>query len=373
MALLTISTYLGMPTDCTDLHRLEITVVLCDEQSARNEAYPMNQNKKVSGPKNQNMKKTNSSKTISNRGPKPSTTRKLKYSAGVTGEYLKSLCDPFEHSGVKLGWGTLVPTRVSQSYVRGTTTANADGTCSILAFPDQVLAGWINNGGAAVNFTAGGIAVASSNAAAVNTNFTSGRVVSIGVRSYPVIAATSVPGIVYAGALQDLTQAQAALLTTNDLIAFPTSHMSIGNLGASSTGRPIDSTSFEFFDQVVNAGGFLGTTTVSVPFTIPYQAYSGLPASCVIAYEIVLNFEGIFKLQHGATPLGMGEDTDRTGLLSTQWNSVEQLWSAISPLLPPPGRPFEWAAVLDGQRQSQNLSRGSVSMGFPAPTRLLLR
>jgi hypothetical protein len=56
-----------MPTDCTDLHRLEITVVLCDEQSARNEAYPMNQNKKGSGPKNQKGISKSRNRSVPNR------------------------------------------------------------------------------------------------------------------------------------------------------------------------------------------------------------------------------------------------------------------------------------------------------------------
>lgn len=262
-----------------------------------------------------------------------------------TPEYIASLCDPFEHSGTKLGWGTLIPTRVEQAYLRGTTTANADGTLALAAAPSAKGMLYVGNSGGAAGF---GSNVDASDLTAITGNFTDGRVISLGIRAFPSIAATAAPGYVYAGALPGMTNNTLAACTTADLTAFPTSHMSIGYDGACATGRPVDPSSFLFSPLIVNGSGWPSTTTTVIPFSIPYIAFQGLPAGATVAYEVVLNFEGTTLLAHNATALGMGEDTTGSKTVSDEWSSVEQMWHAVKPALPPPGRPFEWSSVIDG-------------------------
>jgi len=68
----------------------------------------------------------------------------------TTLEYCKSLADPFEFSGPRLGWGCMVPTNVVQAYVRGSTTANADGSVSLMMLPNPSTIVQVANGGLAV-------------------------------------------------------------------------------------------------------------------------------------------------------------------------------------------------------------------------------
>jgi len=272
----------------------------------------------------------------------------------ITTAYISSLVDPFQHPGVKLGWGTMVPTTLAQAYVRGVTTTNGDGSLVLVALPQACS----NNGWGSVSFFANGAAVANATSAvasydatAIAASFSSARVVSIGLRSYPIIAATATPGVVYSGAIPTTTTTILATMSPNDFYAFPTSHMSVGISGGSSTGRPIDVSSFEFKAYAVNADGY-GYSNIeieeNIPFSIPYQAYSGLPASTSVAYEFVMNFEGTEQLKHSAAPLGQGDAGSGDSLLSSVWGSIERMWATVKPALPPSGRPGIQSADQDG-------------------------
>jgi hypothetical protein len=278
---------------------------------------------------------------------------RVKMAAGVmrpaaadptTAEYILSLCDPFEHSGVQLGWGTMVPTTIAQCYLRGTATANADGSLVLAVGPSSDFLIGLWTGGAGVTGPASGVAAFDNTA--ITANFTDARIVSSGIRSYPVIAATSVPGIVYAGALPaplitDLLT--GGTLTPNDFAAFPTSHMSLGVDGASSSGRPIDPTSFILTPGVIGNANY---TAKEFQFSAPYNVYLGLPANAVVAYEVVMNIEGTMKVAHTAGSI-LRNDKSWSKKLSDIWTTAEKMWSTLSRILPPPGRAFEWAAGQD--------------------------
>jgi hypothetical protein len=251
----------------------------------------------------------------------------------------------------------MVQSTIAQAYLRGTTTANSDGTLVLAALP---LVSTITDSTSANTFSlltkwSAGNAVATctgivpTDSAAILANYTDIRPISIGIRSYPVIAATAQPGIVFSGALPPSNVSQLAALTPADFISFPTSHMSPGISGGSSTGRPVDPTSFVFSDD-----GLVSYTTLalssngdySVPFSVPYQVYTGLGTGITVAYEVVYNFEGTVKLQHAAAPLGQSATSDG-GMLSNIWNTVEQLWNGVKDALTPSGRPGVEAAVQD--------------------------
>jgi len=294
-------------------------------------------NRKASKP-TQTLVLSSGNQTTKKPSKKSARSRASSPAGEVTSEYVKSLVDPFEHTGSRLGWGTMLPTSVQQAYIRGTATANADGSLVIAAFPTCT---------GMVGFWTGGAAVAGptsvSNATdltALQANFTEGRVISLGVRSYPIIAATSVPGIVYSGALPCPVWTNLAVggsFTPDDFVTWPTSHMGIGREGACATGRPSDPKSFEF-EPWVTAGfssNYLDPQD-DVPFSIPYNAYEALPASALVAYEVCVNFEGIAKIAHSSAPMGLGEKIGTT--LADAWPSVERMWHAVKSILPPPGR-----------------------------------
>lgn len=252
----------------------------------------------------------------------------------VTQQYLKTLADPFEFAGVPLGFGSLVPTRISTIYLRGSTAANADGSLALAVFPQAYATLQIADGGAAVSFAGSGANVSATDLTAISANYGSGRLVSIGIKAYPNLAATAVPGLVVAGAVpgSDLTLFQA--LTPNDLVSFPTSHVGKGYEGAVACGRPQDTVSFEFYQQVVNATGFL--TTTDFPCSIPYVCFEGIGNATLVYYEVTINIEGIETLQHSAAAMGMGMDNART--LASEWVSLEAMWSSVKVSLPDPGR-----------------------------------
>jgi len=314
--------------------------------------------------KNKQIKKAKNPKASRNgkrKGPGPSSRD---YTA--TEAYVKSLVDPFEYSGGPLGWGTMLPTTVQQAYRRGIATANADGSLVLVCNPSatSTLAFW--TGGAAIAGP-GGVANA-MDLAAITANYTDARVISFGIRSYPIIAATSVPGVVYSGALPcpvwtDLVA--GGTLTPNDFAAFPTSHMSIGRDGACATGRPADPTSFEFEPWVVS--GFSANyqdPSDDIPFSVPYNAYISLPASALVAYEVCVNFEGIAKVATGTSAMGLGQGTASTSTtLADVWGTVERMWGSLKTILPPPGREGSGTASTDAGGTLVRSSGGSTTIG----------
>lgn len=282
--------------------------------------------------------------------------------ANLTKGYFDSLVDPWDNAGVKLGWGTMVTTSITTSYNRGSFTSNADGSCALALMPQNYdpLIYW--NGGSAVASTG---LIGSADQTVLSSQWGAGRVISMGIRAFPDIAATAAPGVVYTGTLQNVYPAQVlANMTVNDFLTFPNTHMGRGYSGASATGRPIDSTSFQFNEAICNLVGL--PATINAPFSIPYVAFVGLPASSVVYYEFIVNIEATPIDVHGfAAAMGIGTSTDEP-TLSGFWPSVERLWSNIAPLLPSSGLIGELAAqgatsMLNSIVHRNNKSRRSRS------------
>jgi hypothetical protein len=138
-------------------------------------------------------------------------------------------------------------------------------------------------------------------------------------------------------------------MTTNDFIALPTSHQSIGVSGVSSTGRPVDPESFIFSSPVVDSLGFTNavSTTKSLPFSVPYVSFIGLPASATVFFEVVLNIEATQVIGHSAQTILPDSDGRPAETVGDFWPVPESFIRALQPYLPHPGRPGESAAVLD--------------------------
>jgi hypothetical protein len=249
----------------------------------------------------------------------------------VTREYIDSLNDPFENEGPKLGWGCLVPTQRVRIYARTTAVANADGTLALLAIPSAKGVLRYANGGAAVATNGSSDSIDLS---AISSNYGSGRVISIGIRAFPSIAATDAPGACYAGALEGMNTTLLQALTPNDLVSFPQSAMVIGDQGATAVGRPQDVNSFAFANEVVDGTGWAGTA--EYPFSIPYLVFAGLPASTPVRYEIVVNIEALAITQHSSAGITTGTESGST--LASAWSSAEQMWNFAKKYLVPVGR-----------------------------------
>jgi len=280
-------------------------------------------------------------------------------SSNLTNEYFQSLINPWEHPGVKLGWGCLVPSTMLTAYLRYPAVCSAGGSLGLAAFPSVV--GSFMYCDETNNFNGGGFQNM-SNYAAIQASASEGRVVSVGIRAFPSVPLTSQPGVIYTGACvaQNLTQFRN--ITLADLVAMPTTHQAIGINGASATGRPIDPSSFTFSPATVI--GYNSFTGNDVPFSVPYIVLTGLPATTVVLVEMVVNIECTAAATHtnllGATP----GDYAPTATLADIWTNVESMYRSAAHLLPPPGRAGEDAATGDSTVLSSLISgagRGLIS------------
>jgi hypothetical protein len=241
--------------------------------------------------------------------------------------YVNSLNDPFEYEGPRLGWGCLVPTTTATAYLRTTVTANADGSLGLIAMPNAKYLLQTNNAGAAVATWSG---TAATDLAACTANFSFGRCISLGIKAFPSIAATVAPGASYAGNIYGQSAAAGvqslASFTPNDLASLPQSQLGIGSNGATSTGRPVDTTSFQFRTETVDNVGYYSTP---IPFALPYIGFTGLPASASVVVEVVMNFEALEANAHASAGLGNGTTVAETA--SSTWASLEQFYAAARP------------------------------------------
>jgi len=257
--------------------------------------------------------------------------------------YFASLVDPFNNQGCPLGWGCMVPSTITTLYVRGVTAAATDGSFAIMALPNNVYIGTVANQTHATSFASTGVTYAATDAAAIAANFAAGRIISIGVKAIPSIAATSAPGASYSGALEGIGYTISQALTPDDLAASPVAIQGLASTGARATGRPMDTNSFAFQSPVTDAVGYTGNTPY--PCSIPFVAFLGLPANAAILYEIVVNIEVLALTKHGTAPMDIN-NSGASETLASYWPSFESLWAKIRPALPAPGKPsLEWSSV----------------------------
>lgn len=288
---------------------------------------------------------------VRRRGGRP---RAASIAAQLTSAYFRSLVDPFEHRGVRLGWGCFTPTTIISAVWRTTITSNTDGSLALMLLPGtaNALLYWNSGAGSA---TSGN--VNAGNVIAINGACAEGRVISLGLRAFPGIPLTSTPGAVYTGAIPAVNYTQVGAFYPTGFAGLTTSHQYIGVRGASATGRPVDPDSFIFMPQVVansgNSWTAAGNASVDFPMSLPYISFLGLPGASVVYIEAVVNIE--------ATPavaaVGLvSDDSAAEPTLADTWPSFESMWGKIKEYLPNPGRGGEDAAVYDDTWMTSVLS-----------------
>jgi hypothetical protein len=281
---------------------------------------------------------------------------------GLTSAYFNSLVDPWEYSGCKLGWGCMSPSACTTIYLRGTTSANSDGSLALATIPSAANCLQIWNGGAAVTTSS---TVAATDSGSIANNYSAGRVISIGIKAFPSIAATAAPGVAYSGAIEGISNSIISGMAPNDFVANPNTRQDIASLGASATGRPQDTNSFIFSGPVVNATGFSNSpnTTTLYPTTTPFIAFTGLPSSASVAYEVVINVECLLLTVHSSAALGGMAFGDS---LANYWSSFEQMWGKFQHQLPFSGQAFD---VSDNLAQFHTtlgrLAGAGISLAIP--------
>jgi len=272
-----------------------------------------------------------------------------------TVDYCKSLVNPFECTPPRLGWGCMVPSNISQAYYRSTAAASTDGNLAVMALP-CVAGGILFNTGIAGSTT--WVGQSYSNAGAIIANFGEARPISIGIKATPSIALSSAPGFAYAGAFTPTNTTNVVSLANGDLSTFVTSHQSIALNGVEATGRPIDPDSFTFQVQVCDNQGWNTTANkpLTLPFSIPYVYFTGMPAGTAVAIEVCFNFEATQVIAHGATTVMPAQIDYSAPAVSDNFPTSDAFMRKVGPLLPPSGRASDTAASSDSSFLSTLLS-----------------
>lgn len=259
--------------------------------------------------------------------------RKVNPSRGLStysNAYMDCLSNPFTCPPVRAGFGCLVPSQIRTAYKRSSFTTASDGSFSLFVLPNanNMLLLNLNTFNATQTGATGSLNVA-ANTSPLDQLINSTRTLAMGIRLFPMIAATAVPGVISLGcaprmSLGDAIENGATVAVANSTGIFNSSTNVISNLPylrehiarPSSldffqlTWRPTDVKDFEFSDGDVPV--VLAQTNASyAPFyQVTYSNQSlanfgdtqgsflvatgqGLPASAVIYYEIVLHEECI--------------------------------------------------------------------------------
>lgn len=289
-------------------------------------------------------KKGKKGKRVKGSGPNSSSVSGNSVPKMLMQAYYKSLINPFENQGCYLGWGCMVPSTIASAYLRGVVTSFTDGTISFMVVPTCGSASIYYNNTGSTTTTWTGLAFA--NNAPIGTNFSEGRPISVGIRAFPAQALTSNQSAVYTGATVPTFINNLIGLAPVDLQTLPTTHMSIGVSGGSSTGRPIDPDSFTFNTYTITGvtGGALSSQNLN--FSVPYISFAGLPASTNVFFEAVFNFEATAIVARNVqTVVPAGSVSMPT--LSDYFVNYESMHKPVANILPPPGRAGEQSAASD--------------------------
>lgn len=248
----------------------------------------------------------------------------------MTSEYINTLNDPFEYGPCRLGFGTLCPTNLYTGYFRSTFTLNADGSGALVLAPcvGSSSGSLLINTGTATS-AAWSLGSGFVDRTAIGNSATEGRVVSIGLRAIPQVAATSVPGVIACGQLNSVVFNQGvATMNTADLLALPQLRVGVGALGGTACGRPIDPASYTFLRTTItgDTNGLAGTTVYG--YGAPVIVFSSFAASTNVFVEGVINVETTQPSTFGSNTAMEQSGSSQETVADTS-PSIESMWSKI--------------------------------------------
>jgi len=250
--------------------------------------------------------------------------------AGPAVPYIATLNDPFQYGAIKVGFGCMVPSTCVTAYYRGSLTAHADGSFAIFQTPTV---GSVANTFA---YNSSGLSVATwtplayTNLAVITAMAQEARVISGGIRAFPLTAATDRTGICYTGAVPSASFNQLAAITPTTLTSSAVLEFGAATQGATALIRPVDMESYSFLNQTITGG--VNTVFSS---SSPIILFTGLPASCPIIVEVCLNLE-IISSSSSATSLthvGEGGQIPLNDDLTSVFPSLDNLWNTTKAYL----------------------------------------
>jgi len=249
--------------------------------------------------------------------------KKPKFSVSSIINYVATLNDPFEYAGIRMGFGTLVPTGLAMAYYRGSVVVNAtDGTFEVVTLPFNCSSGGTNGTlGAVANGLVGSApsytGFITPNLTSLTNQFNSIRVVSGGMRGFIRYPKTAQAGVMYACSTPS-NSVTAATASVTSLMSNSTTTIITGD-SAAVLYRPTDIHDFTF--NSINSYSAAAST---------FQGYifgTGYPAGSIFYFEVVYHLEGLAAI--GST--NAMDDAPSTGnsILSDAAASIEQLYSKI--------------------------------------------
>jgi hypothetical protein len=247
--------------------------------------------------------------------------------------YVNTIRDPFEYAGVRIGFGTMVPTGLYTAYFRGVFQCSTDGTFCLYQQPSLGNANpnmYYSNSTASV---AAWNALNYTNSASIAGLASEARVVSGGIRVIPQVPATAAPGIGYCGSIPACWLNTITPSSANALASSP--HLVMGRAaeGACAVIRPVDPASYQFLVNNINGYPNANTASSSCPIII----LTGLPASSTIVIEAILNLETISTWTSVAQAITNPELVSNQPTLADRFSNVESLFRAAAQYIPTSG------------------------------------
>lgn len=290
--------------------------------------------------------------------------------SGLDVAYMRCLSDPFTNPPVRAGFGTLIGTSIHTAYLRGTvTTSGTNGCFNMFVLPNQNNILLTSNGDNVIIPSATGAALSkANNTDELNKIMNDSRTLAMGIRLYPMIAATAPPGIIAMGCaprsdLDDVVAPTQTTSTSTTTGLFNQSNATVQGMpylrehlarpgGADflqCTWRPTDNMDFEFteannasisyvnnasyapfYDSGINVVGQSEGLNTQGSFLV--VAGTGLPAGASIYYEIILHLETTDSTKSIST---CTEAPNAPSVAdSSTFPSMESLYRSISNLLP---------------------------------------
>jgi len=271
--------------------------------------------------------------------------------------WIDSLNDPFTHQGPLLGYGTLQPSTKATAYYKATIACSSDGYLGFFALPmcgGTTNCIYYNQGvSGSTTWTASNY----NNSAVIANQGAEARVISGAIRVLPLLAATSVPGIITVGSIPSVSANQITTASNNFVMSLPFGQVGLATNGALVNSRPVDDSSFIFSLNTLN-----GSTTVIPTWSVPYFVLSGCPAATSVFVEVAMNIEIIGGVAStNATALDGEQVNPSETLAGSIYSTAEQAFRAARGYITP-------AAILSAAHEfaSSGSPYASVSAGMHA-------
>jgi len=279
-----------------------------------------------------------------NKNKKNNKKKNKNKTSSAVNDYVSTLANPWESAPLRLGWGTLVATDLYTAYARFSLTTNSDGTFAIALVPtvgSTTAPIYYNTSGlAGVTWTTASFA----NAAAIASAASEGRVVSGGIKVYPLIPATVSPGILYTGSVPSINNTNLTSSSIATIVGYPEMRIGYGATGGSSVIHPVDVTSYAFSPYTITgyAGALLPNTSTPLIVGTNFAMNSTIYVEATINIETIIAANSSINSQAITNP-EVRQQTNDT--LSDYFPSIESMWKKISAYLPDAGQVYTGATV----------------------------